>query len=194
MKEIDNVLEYNYKKGVNCFYMNLLCTEYVNCCIKVLTHLYGEKPEEINITAMCSHLNQCCTIQEYKESCEKFIVEVTNFINGNKKEKDYIVDYLKEYVGNHYSEDIYLDLLSKKMNITKAYISAYFKNKTGANLSDYINNFRVQKAMELMSNTSINIKNIGKQVGLLNTNTFIRIFKKCTGKTPNEYRKKMRIS
>ena len=97
---------------------------------------------------------------------------------------------MKEYVKKNYTEDIYLDLLAEKLNITKTYLSAYFKNKTGVNLSDYINNYRIKIAIELLESTPMKVQEIGAKVGFQNINTFIRLFKKYTGNAPGEYRKK----
>ena len=58
------------------------------------------------------------------------------------------------------------------------------------NLSDYLNNYRIKKAVELSENPQNKNKDIAVMVGLPNINTFIRLFKKYTGYTPGEYRKK----
>lgn len=189
IQEVDEILQHNVKKGVNSFYLGLLCTEFVNCGIKVLTRLYPDLPAGIDVSGVCARLNRCCTIREYQEASESFISEAAGYIQTHEKEKDYIVDYVKEYIEKHYQEEIYLDLLSDKMNLTKAYISAYFKNKTGMNLSDYLKSFRMHKAMELLANTTERIRDIGERVGLGNMNTFLRAFRQYTGKTPSEYRK-----
>ena len=57
-------------------------------------------------------------------------------------------------------------------------------------LSDYVNNYRIKKAVELSENPQNKNKDIAVMVGLPNINTFIRLFKKYTGYTPGEYRKK----
>ena len=58
------------------------------------------------------------------------------------------------------------------------------------NLTDYINNYRIKKAVALSENPQNKNKDIAEMVGLPNINTFIRLFKKYTGYTPGEYRKK----
>lgn len=188
---IDDTLQYNYKKGINNFNIQLLCTEIINCCIKSLTNLYHKLPLCFNVSIIYSQFNSFATIDEYANLCKQFVVQVIDYINKNQKEGDYIIDYITDYIEKHYKEDIYLDLLAEKLNLTNNYISSYFKERTGTNLNFYINNFRIKKAMELLENSSLKITDISCKVGFSNDNTFRRIFKQHIGKTPNEYRKNM---
>lgn len=146
-------------------------------------------PSCFNATLICSGFNSFTTIDEYIRSCDNFIISVTNHINNHKKEGDYIIDYITGYIEKHYSEEIYLDLLAEKLGITNNYISTYFHEKVGTNFNYYLNNFRIKKSIELLSIPSSLIKDISKEVGYANVNTFTRTFKKHMGKTPEEYRK-----
>lgn len=188
-QQVKKLLEYNFKKQVNGFYIALLSMEIINCCSKVLTELYNEVPEIFDIKRIYSQIDICVTITQYIVLCGSFVNSVAGYVNSHKKEKDYIVDSVKAYIKDNYAKDIYLDLLAEKLNITKTYLSSYFKNKTGVNLNDYINNYRIKKAIDIIENTSMRVQDIGLLVGFPNTNTFIRLFKKYTGKAPGEYRK-----
>ena len=81
-----------------------------------------------------------------------------------------------------------MDELSEALHLSKSYLSTYYKSKTGANLSDRIQFFRIQKAVELLADSKLRIGDIGALVGINNVNTFLRQFKKYTGMTPREYR------
>lgn len=78
--------------------------------------------------------------------------------------------------------------LAEALHLSKSYLSTYYKSKTGANLSDRIQFFRIQKAVELLADPKLRIGDIGALVGINNVNTFLRQFKKYTGMTPREYR------
>lgn len=188
---INDILQYNYKKGVIQFSFQLLCSEIVNCGIKVLAKLYYEIPDCFDAALICSRFNSFTTIDEYIRSCDDFIISVTKYINSHKKEGDYIIDYITGYIEKHYPEEIYLDLLAEKLGITNNYISTYFREKVGTTFNYYLNNFRIKKSIELLSTPSYLIKDISKEVGYSNVNTFTRTFKKHMGKTPEEYRKNL---
>ena len=55
---------------------------------------------------------------------------------------------------------------------------------------DYLNNVRITKSKELLSQTDKKMYQIAKSVGYDNVKYFFRIFKKLTGMTPEEYRMK----
>lgn len=61
--------------------------------------------------------------------------------------------------------------------------------KQGINFNDYLNNLRIEHAKELLISLDLRVQEIALQVGYLNVNSFIRMFKRASGLTPGEYRK-----
>ena len=190
VRKFDEILDYNLKKEINSFELYLLCTEMINCAVKLLNRVLHTLPQSIDLSPVYKALERAFTPEEYREVCVGFFENVMEQVRQNKREDDYIISYILDYVENHYAEDIYLNLFAEKLKLTGAYISSYFKEKMNVNLSDYINNFRIKKALELSENPQNKNKDIAIMVGLPNINTFIRLFKKYTGYTPGEYRKK----
>ncbi len=190
VRKFDEILDYNLKKEINSFELYLLCTEIINCAVKLLNRVSRTLPQNIELSSVYKALEQAFTPEEYRDVCIGFFKSVMEQVRQNKREDDYIISYILDYVENHYAEDIYLNLFAEKLKLTGAYISSYFKEKMNVNLSDYINNFRIKKALELSENPQNKNKDIAVMVGLPNINTFIRLFKKYTGYTPGEYRKK----
>lgn len=188
VREMFEVLEFNYKNGINTFYMKLLCIEIINCCIKALYHLYNNLPDSFNVSDIHARLGECYCIEQYKDICTEAVLGSVDYIESNKVKKDHITDFIKEYIEENYSQDIYLDLLAEKLGMTREYVSWYYKNRSGCNISDYIRIYRIEKAMELLESSNMQVKDIAEKVGFGNVNTFIRSFKQTTGKTPKEYR------
>ncbi len=190
---LDEILDYNIKKDVNGFDLYLLCTEIVNCAVKLINRLFHNTPASLRVAETYSRLDKAVALDQYREICKALIEQAVEYIRINKREEDYIISYILDYVEKHYTEDIYLNLFAEKLNLTGAYISSYFKSKMNVNLSDYINSFRIKRAVALVEdphNPLLKNKDIAERVGLQNINTFIRLFKKYTGYTPGEYRKK----
>ena len=59
----------------------------------------------------------------------------------------------------------------------------------GENISSYLANLRINEAKRLLEQTDMKVSDISEQVGIYSQTTFIRLFKKSCGLTPNEYRK-----
>lgn len=74
------------------------------------------------------------------------------------------------------------------VNSNEHYFCHFFKNATSQSPSEYINHYRIEKALTLLNNTDISVTEIAMNVGFNDPNYFTRTFKKYTGKTPSEYR------
>lgn len=76
--------------------------------------------------------------------------------------------------------------LAVRMNPT--YVSKYFKQKTGINFSEYLNDVRMQKAAGMLESGDCRTYEISEAVGYQNPKNFTRSFKRRFGKTPREFR------
>ena len=74
------------------------------------------------------------------------------------------------------------------MDISPYYFSKLFKEETGENFIEYLTSLRINKAKELIQNSSLSMKEICAEVGYADPNYFSRIFKKNVGATPTEYK------
>ena len=190
IRNLNEILDYNIKKSVNGFDLYLLCTEIVNCAVKLLNRLFHSTPASLNLSRVYAQLDRAVTVDQYQQICAALLTQTIEYIAYNKREEDYIINFILDYVEKHYAEDIYLNLFADKLSLTSAYISSYFKEKMNVNLTDYLNSYRIKKAITLIANPQNKNKDVAEAVGLQNINTFIRLFKKYTGYTPGEYRKK----
>lgn len=186
---IDKVFEYNLKKEANEYCIYLLYVQVTDCCLNVLLQLFNEIPRGMPIINEYFYLRQSPSTEDYKNRYRSIITECVDYIGSNHKQSDYIVDYVKKYINENYTKEITVDFLADGLKITRSYLSLYFKKKTGVNLSDYLNNVRMTKACALLQNSLLKVKDIAPKVGIYSINTFIRLFKQHTGKTPNDYRK-----
>lgn len=86
--------------------------------------------------------------------------------------------------------ELSLTSLAEMLNVNSSYLSSLFKKETGLTLTQYINKGRIEKAKHLLNTTNMQIQSIAQTCGILDVNYFTKIFKKYTGKTPNEFRNK----
>jgi len=123
------------------------------------------------------------TLQEdYRILAESVIV------NKQKMGNDLISNIL-EYIHQQYSSsEISLSTIADKFNITPQYLSAIFKEKTGQNISDYIQNLRMNRAKELLLSTDYPVSQIAKMIGYTEVSGFTKAFKKFEGVSPNKFR------
>ena len=93
------------------------------------------------------------------------------------------------YINNNFMEKISLNSLSNNFFISPYYLSRSFKEVTGFNFSEYLNNVRAKEARRLLIETKSNITEISEKVGFESTTHFGRVFKSITGFSPLNFRK-----
>lgn len=98
------------------------------------------------------------------------------------------------FIEAHYRDDLSLQSVASKMGYSEVYFCKLFKNCFDKTFIMYLNDLRMEKALELMKDISINIKEISERVGYRDANYFARIFKKKMGMTPSEFRNKRGMS
>ncbi len=76
----------------------------------------------------------------------------------------------------------------RKSIIYKMYVSSSYSNNTGYTINNYITRLRIERAKDLLKTTSLPANKICIMLGIEDTNYFYRLFKKQTGKSPNEFR------
>ncbi|OPA73320.1 hypothetical protein BVG16_29390 [Paenibacillus selenitireducens] len=98
------------------------------------------------------------------------------------------VEAVKQYIEEHYADDLSLELLAAKVYLSPHYLSSIFKKRTGCGLNKYIKNVRMQKAKDLLTNTHLKISNICSAVGYRNISYFCQNFRDFYGHTPEKFR------
>jgi AraC-like DNA-binding protein len=88
----------------------------------------------------------------------------------------------------HYSQAITLQQLAKHVNLSPAYFSTLFKKETTCSPIDYLIQYRIGKAKELLLESDSRTYEIAEMVGIPDHSYFSRIFKKMTGMNPKSFR------
>ena len=94
-----------------------------------------------------------------------------------------------EYIGNHYKEKITLDSICDQLQMNSSYFSTLFKKETGENFQNYLTNFRIEKAKELLVTTQNTMGAVAAEVGYADVRYFSQCFAKIVGMKPSLYRK-----
>ncbi|WP_309119248.1 helix-turn-helix domain-containing protein [Paenibacillus sp.] len=103
------------------------------------------------------------------------------------RERDTVLR-VQKYISEHLSEDISLVKLGELTHFNPSYLSRLFKQVTGINISDLIQQARIDKAKELLGRTGMKIQDVSAAVGFDSPAYFAKFFKKSTQMTPQEYR------
>lgn len=109
----------------------------------------------------------------------------------HKENKYWLIEQAEEYIQSHYTSDIKAHEVAGVINISPNYFSSLFKQKTGKNFNEYVNEMRVEKAKTLLGETPLKVNEIAEQAGFYEYKYFVEVFKRFSGLTPTKYRKLM---
>lgn len=96
---------------------------------------------------------------------------------------------LHDYINNNLEQALTLEDLALHVYMHPAYLSKLYKQETNENLSVYITNQRLNKAIQLLMESNLMVSDIGKMVGYKTSQYFIKIFKEKYQMTPQQYRR-----
>lgn len=102
--------------------------------------------------------------------------------------QNHAVQQALEYIEKNYRRPIKLTDVATSVCLNPVYFSHVFKQQTGVRFVDYLADFRIGKAIELMEDPALTIHTIATSVGFFSSRYFSETFKKRKGMTPSEYR------
>lgn len=97
-----------------------------------------------------------------------------------------------QYIGTGYAEHLTLESAARALFLSPDYLSRIFSKETGTSFNRYLNNVRITKAKELIRSGNLRLTDISQMVGYDDQSYFTKVFRRITGMSPNEYRKKVR--
>ncbi|MDF2935007.1 MAG: hypothetical protein K0Q90_380 [Paenibacillaceae bacterium] len=106
------------------------------------------------------------------------------------REDRHVIYEIAHYLREHAEEEISLQDIADRFYLSREYISRKFKQEFKENLSDYIARIRTEKAKLLLLNPEFRLCQIALLVGYQDEKYFSKVFKKLTGQSPGEYRRK----
>lgn len=95
---------------------------------------------------------------------------------------------VKNYIDQHYKDEIRLEQLADLIGMTPTAFSRYFKHRTGKNLSEYVGDIRMGYAARRLVDTTDTVAEICYTCGFNTLSNFNRQFRKRKGCTPTEFR------
>ncbi|MBN7573607.1 DNA-binding response regulator [Clostridium sp. 2-1] len=116
-------------------------------------------------------------------------MKIMNNVNEKKKCSSMVLLAIKYIEDNYYSNELSINYISNKLEVTSSYLSKLLKKETGLSFIDYLTKIRIKKAMYIMEDPAVKIYDVAELVGYSNQHYFCRAFKKVVGVSPTEYKR-----
>ncbi|HEY5583145.1 MAG TPA: response regulator [Ruminiclostridium sp.] len=186
-KEFGNIQSYTIDR------IRLVSFDVVLACLHVLSEL------GINISDVWTdkiqpydYIFKADTLPEIKMCLKDLTLNIISKINSlNSKKVNIVIKQIKEYIEiNLENSDISLSGIAKIFYLNQSHLSRLFKQETGQTIVEYITKVRIEKAIELLRKTDMKVYQVGEKVGICDSHYFSIVFKKFTGLSINDFRKK----
>ena len=179
---------------------NLLFTNDTGEAISPFTRLSLSSDICLNLMHMLIH-EVTKRSEYYEEACRHYLnlilIEIQrntpiNYDYPSKEKNNRDCTFVKDYLDDHFTENITLDLLSKESKMNKYYLVHSFTKHFGCSPISYLNEKRIEESKNLLETTNHSIASIASMIGFSSQSYFSQSFKKNTFMTPNEYRRAAR--
>jgi AraC-like DNA-binding protein len=193
-ESLDDIFEHNMKNiPLSVSTAKFMMVHLISTMVKTLYELsiYFDDDFLENLNPLNRLLN-CQNISDIRKEMRDILNLVCSYIELKriKESSHQLRDSVMVVIANHFSDvNLNISMIGENLGLTPAYLSKLFKEQTGEGLLDYINKYRFEKAKVLLLSSDSQINEIAAKVGFVNSNTFIRAFKKYEGVTPGNYKK-----
>ncbi|MFC4598488.1 response regulator [Cohnella hongkongensis] len=134
------------------------------------------------------------TIHDILSWIRRRLFELSELLYSRKqRQKRKLIEEIMRYVEERLDQKITLKETAAYFDFTPNYLGHLFLEETGVHFSQYLNERKMRRVCELLSDPTLKIYEIADRSGYKNILYFNRQFKQATGMTPGEYRKKHKI-
>jgi AraC-like DNA-binding protein len=153
--------------------------------VSLLLRLFGQ-----NSLAFLNELNRLITDKGIMNvtAVKQFVFSKFHSYRDYAEEtKDY-AGKIRDYVAERYTVNFSLDEMAEHLGITKQHLITVCKKRYNRTPIEYLNEYRIEEAKRLLSDTRTKIADIGTRSGFNSNSYFAKVFKQYTGITASEYR------
>lgn len=185
LEDIKGFMQYNYIRYVNARIISMLI-DYIRRNDLSYTWVFGKDFIPLN------ELDEHNTIEEIIAWFSTIIKRIMKQ-DSLEEEQDYSLRVMQtiHLINKHYTEGIQLKDLSQKLGIHKVYLSRIFKEETGKNVTQYIQELKMNDVKRMLMGANQSIHEIAETLNYSSPQQLSSVFKKETGMTPKAYKKLM---
>lgn len=124
---------------------------------------------------------------------EAFYIELGKQICMEKKEQvdkgeNLLVERIHRFINENLGGDLSLARIAEVVYFNPSYLSRFYKQLTGRNLSDYINTAKAEAAVSMLEDMQVKINEIALKLGFESPSYFTAFFRKMKEVSPQEFR------
>lgn len=178
-----------YINGKTCSYVDI--REALICLTAAI--LYAIRKESYGLYENISNLNILEWVKgilftdHYPQIIMNIVMQYKHYTENMKLGNHPIVNKVLRIIEEEYKEELSLDEIAQRMNVTPEYLSSLFMKELGIKFTTYRTQKRIDVAKRLLKEGKKKIYEIAEESGYPDVRYFTKVFKKFTGVSPGEY-------
>lgn len=189
---VDKFYEEMGQRGLHAESMNLN----INYLLFQLIHLASEQDDEVNQEEILRLISESSfeagTMRGSKAHLMRFSCEYGDYLSQLRKNVSRgVLGMVEKEIKENYADNITLKSLSEKYYVNSAYLGQLFRKKYGQSFKDYLNNYRMDQAADLLIYSDKKIIQVAEEVGYHDLDYFVNRFIQAKGCTPAKFRRQM---
>lgn len=147
-----------------------------------------------NYRVLKGALSGCDTLEQRKTVLKSYCTKVVTIRSSEvQTKKDTLIEQIKGYIETNYANPLLnTEDIAAYAELSPNYLRTVFKNAVGRSPTDYLTDYRIEQAKELLATTDTATKEIAAAVGYYNHRYFYSVFKAKVGMTATAYRAEQR--
>lgn len=125
---------------------------------------------------------------ESDQKIRKIGQEFMSRFTGDREEEADAAERVHSYIMENISEELSVEELARKVYLSQNHLARVFKKKYGKTVVEFIMEYRLALAEELLKDTKFTVTEVSAKIGYPNYAYFTKLFKKYSGYTPSAYR------
>ncbi len=97
-------------------------------------------------------------------------------------------EIIRKYIRDQFMNNIGIQDIARHLGYSEVYFCKIFKQSFGQSFVSYLTGYRIGKAKEMLEDSTLSIKDIGRSCGYEDSNYFAKVFRRVTGQSPSDYR------
>ncbi|WP_299090249.1 response regulator [uncultured Metabacillus sp.] len=165
--------------------------DYAQEAIRLGVLNYLVKP--LNKRKLIEAVEQAIEVQEKRERegrIYKFVDEkLVDVVKQGDRKEDAPIPMALDYIDKHIDLQLTMKEVANHVHLNPSYFSVLFKEQVNMTFSEYLTRSRLQKAKNLLIESTLSVADIAEKVGYSTSKYFIKLFKEYEGQTPSRFRK-----
>ena len=152
----------------------------------------SEQDDEVNQEEILRLISESSfetgTMRGSKTHLMRFACEYGDYLSQLRKNVSRgVLGNVEKEIKEHYADNLTLKGLSEKYYVNSAYLGQLFRKKYGQSFKDYLNNYRMDQAVDLLLHSDKKIIQVAEEVGYHDLDYFVNRFIQVKGCTPAKF-------